>query len=104
MGTVFLNPPYGRTLNQWVTKSRLAVEEGHSDTVVALVPSRTDTGWWHDNVAGKAYAFLLRGRLKFGDGKQSAPFPSALVIWGIKPVQVRRMKMEFPEAAIVRPF
>ncbi len=101
-GKVFLNPPYGRILNRWVEKSRLEAEQGNCETVVALIPARTDTAWWHDHVAGKAYAFLLRGRLRFGDGKQSAPFPSALVVWGIQPIQVRKMKAAFPDAALVR--
>ncbi len=102
-GKVFLNPPYGRILNRWVKKSRLEAEQGNCETIAALIPARTDTAWWHDHVAGKAYAFLLRGRLRFGDGKQSAPFPSALVVWGIKPVQVRKMKAAFSDAAMVRP-
>mgnify|MGYP007039145828 CR=1 FL=1 len=49
---------------------------------MALLPARTDTGWWHEHVAERADVFLLRGCLAFGDGEQSAPFPSALAVWG----------------------
>ena len=49
-------------------------------TVVCLVPSRTDTAWWHDYAMQGEITFL-RGRLKFGDAKNSAPFPSAIVVY-----------------------
>lgn len=81
-GVVFVNPPYGRTLATWIAKARREVEEGRAKTVVALLPARPDTAYWHDHVVGKATVYFLRGRLRFGDGKQSAPFPSALAIWG----------------------
>ena len=48
--------------------------------MVCLVPARTDTAWWHDYAAKGAVRFI-RGRLKFGGHKNSAPFPSALVIF-----------------------
>ena len=50
-------------------------------TVVCLVPARTDTKWFHDFVLGKAEIRFIRGRLKFGNSKNSAPFPSMLVIY-----------------------
>jgi len=81
-GTVFVNPPYGRTLAAWVAKAHSEAESGRAKTVVALLPARPDTNYWHEHVAGCAAVFFLRGRLRFGDGKQSAPFPSALAIWG----------------------
>lgn len=49
--------------------------------VVCLVPARTDTRWWHDYAIKGAVTFI-KGRLKFGDAKANAPFPSALVIFG----------------------
>jgi len=49
-------------------------------TVVCLVPARTDTAWWHD-YAMKGQIRLLRGRLKFGGAANSAPFPSAVVVF-----------------------
>jgi hypothetical protein len=62
------------------------MESGRAELVIALLPARTDTLWWHTSImAGEV--FFLRGRLKFGDGQTSAPFPSALVGWGMKPAQ-----------------
>lgn len=77
---VFCNPPYGRGLKDWVRK---AYEESKKGAlVVMLIPARTDTSYWHEFiVGGGADIRFLRGRLKFGDGANSAPFPSALVMW-----------------------
>lgn len=79
-GLVFVNPPYSRALPKWVAKC--SVEGASGAVVIGLVPSRTDTRWWHNSVAGQASIIMLRGRLRFGDGQGSAPFPSALVVWG----------------------
>lgn len=46
-----------------------------------LIPARTDTRWFHDYIYGKAEIRFIKGRLKFGDGKSRAPFPSMLVIY-----------------------
>jgi phage N-6-adenine-methyltransferase len=81
-GSVFANPPYGRELRRWVRKARLEAEAGRARPAVLLLPARTDTGWWHDDIAGRADVYLLRGRLAFGDGEVPAPFPSALAVWG----------------------
>jgi len=78
----FMNPPYGRNIKFWMQK---AVEEWKlGATVVCLVPSRTDTAWWHDySMQGKIR--FLRGRIKFvhpdGSTKDAAPFPSAIVVF-----------------------
>jgi len=79
-GRVFVNPPYGRQLGAWVAKC--AGEAAAGALVVGLVPARTDTRWWHAHIAGTADVFMLRGRLRFGDGTMPAPFPSAVVVWG----------------------
>jgi transcriptional regulator with XRE-family HTH domain len=97
-GTVFVNPPYGRQLAAWIAKARGEVEQGNARLVVALIPARTDTHYWHDSVAGKADVYLLRGRLKFGNGKQSAPFPSALAVWGADAATLARLDAAFPDA------
>ena len=55
-----------------------AAQEGA--TVVCLVPSRTDTDWWH-RYAMKGEVRLLRGRLRFGDAEANAPFPSAVIVF-----------------------
>lgn len=77
-GKVWMNPPYGRTIGQWMKKAYEASQ--HGALVVCLVPSRTDTAWWHD-YAAKGEVRFIRGRLKFGNAKANAPFPSALVIF-----------------------
>ena len=97
-GVVFVNPPYGREVGKWVAKARGEVEAGCAEVVVALLAARTDTRWWHEEVAGAADVFLLRGRLKFGGGKESAPFPSALVVWGADEGAVERLKQSFAAA------
>ena len=77
--TVFCNPPYGRELAKWVKK---AYEESRKPNtkVVMLIPARTDTRWFHDYCV-KGRIEFLKGRLKFGDGKNSAPFPSMIVVF-----------------------
>lgn len=77
-GAVFMNPPYGRAIKEWMRKAYESALAGI--TVVCLVPSRTDTRWWHD-YAMKGEIRFIKGRLKFGDSKNSAPFPSAIVIF-----------------------
>lgn len=74
--TVFMNPPYGRTIGRWVKKAWEASRQGA--TVVCLVPARTDTGYWHEYCLRGEIRFV-RGRLKFGLAANAAPFPSAVV-------------------------
>lgn len=79
-GRVFCNPPYGREIGAWVKKAYDSVASGDVKIVVCLLPARTDTAWWHDYCM-KGKLRFIRGRLKFGDGKNTAPFPSAVVIF-----------------------
>lgn len=77
-GVCWMNPPYGREIGKWVQK---AYEESlKGSTVVCLLPSRTDTKWWH-GYCMKGEVRFIKGRLKFGNSKNSAPFPSAIVIF-----------------------
>ena len=78
--SVFCNPPYGIELRSWVKK---AWEEAQKPgtKVVLLIPARTDTAWFHDYCL-KGDVKFLRGRLKFGGAKDSAPFPSMVVTFG----------------------
>ena len=76
-GAVWMNPPYGREIGRWMEKANEAAKEGA--TVVCLVPARTDTKWWHECAIQHEVRFI-RGRLKFGDAKNSAPFPSAVIV------------------------
>jgi phage N-6-adenine-methyltransferase len=80
-GAIWLNPPYGRTIKEWVAKADYESKQGA--TVVCLVPARTDTNWWWDSCIHHEVRFI-KGRLKFGGQKNSAPFPSAVVV--MKPV------------------
>jgi len=98
---VFLNPPYSRGLSDWVRKCLLESQRGC--LVVALIPARPDTSYWHDLIAGKGDVFLLRGRLKFGDEDNSAPFPSAVVVWGGCQNTIERIAAALPDAWHVPP-
>jgi site-specific DNA-methyltransferase (adenine-specific) len=80
-GNVWCNPPYGRGIDNWVERGYLAVETGHADVVVMLLPARTDTQWFDIYIYGKAEIRFIKGRLKFGDSKNSAPFPSMVVVF-----------------------
>jgi len=77
-GACWMNPPYGRTIGKWIKKAYDSSLEGA--TVVCLIPSRTDTKWWHDYVM-KGTVEFIRGRLKFGGCQNVAPFPNALVVF-----------------------
>ena len=82
--TVFMNPPYGRQIGAWIKK---AYDEAHGDaTVVCLIPARTDTKAWHKYIfPTTAEVRFLPGRVRFGDGRNAAPFPSAIVIFRALP-------------------
>ena len=75
----WMNPPYGRSIGRWCAKA--ADEATRGALVVGLLPARTDTTWWHDYVAPSAHIVYLRGRVRFGQAKAGAPFPSAVAIW-----------------------
>jgi len=80
--TVFVNPPYGRGIKAWIKKGYEEVESGDPGTrVVMLIPARTDTKYWHDYVMKASEIYFVKGRLKFGDSDNSAPFPSAVVVF-----------------------
>lgn len=75
---VWLNPPYGRVIGKWMEKANFEARTS-GGIVVCLVPARTDTNWWHSYCIQHEVRFV-KGRLKFGWGKGSAPFPSAVVV------------------------
>jgi phage N-6-adenine-methyltransferase len=79
-GRVWMNPPYGRTIGQWLRKAFQSVQSGEAELVVCFLPSRTDTAWWHDYCARGEVRFL-RGRRTFSGAKNSAPFPSCVVVF-----------------------
>ena len=76
-GLCWMNPPYGRKIGDWINKAKES-----NTTVVCLIPSRTDTKWWHDNFPYCTLVVFIKGRLKFEGAKQNAPFPSAFMVFG----------------------
>ena len=78
----FVNPPYGRHIAAWITKAHAEANKGK--TVVLLIPSRTDTRWWHDHIMTAHEIRYIKGRLKFQGATNPAPFPSCVVIWNQK--------------------
>ena len=75
-GTCWMNPPYGREIGKWVKKASES-----KGTIVCLLPARTDTRWFHDYIYNKSEIRFIKGRLKFGDSINSAPFPSMICIF-----------------------
>lgn len=79
-GRVYMNPPYGRPIQDWVQKLCAEYAMGNVKQAIALVPARTDTDWFRQ-FRDCAICFI-DGRLKFSGSKNSAPFPSAVVYLG----------------------
>lgn len=78
--TVFCNPPYGKAIKDWIRKAwKEHTKPG--TTVVMLLPARTDTEWFHRYIYNRAEIRFIKGRLRFGTAKNSAPFPSMIVIY-----------------------
>jgi phage N-6-adenine-methyltransferase len=75
-GICWMNPPYGREISSWIKKASES-----KALVVCLLPARTDTSWFHTYIYNKAEIRFIKGRLKFGDSKNSAPFPSMIVVF-----------------------
>ena len=77
---VFMNPPYGKDLGKWMKK---AYEEARDNgaLVVAFVPARVDTNWWHNYAAKATEVRFPKGRVKFAGATASAPFPVAVVVF-----------------------
>ena len=76
----WMNPPYGRTIGEWIRKASEEARQGNR--TVALLPARTDTKWFHGYIYGRHPVHFLCGRVKFGGSKNSAPFPSMVVLFG----------------------
>jgi site-specific DNA-methyltransferase (adenine-specific) len=76
---VYMNPPYGRQLPRWIEKAWN--EAGVADIIVALIPARVDTDYWHRFIFGHAEIRFLRGRLRFKGARNVCPFPVAVVVW-----------------------
>jgi phage N-6-adenine-methyltransferase len=78
-GMVYMNPPYGREILAWVRKAHEEAISGRA-VVVALLPARTDTGWFHDYCLPHEIRFI-RKRVRFVGGVSYAPFPSIIVVF-----------------------
>ena len=74
----FVNPPYGNIIGKWLERGKEMQARGK--TSVFLIPSRTDTRWWHNYVMQSDEIRFIKGRLKFDEHKNCAPFPSAIVV------------------------
>ena len=87
-GNIFINPPYS-AIASFLEKGLEEMDKGHTNLLVYLVPARTDTRWFHNyiydeytwNYKNICEVRFLKGRLKFGNSKNSAPFPSMLCIF-----------------------
>src|SRR5262249_14326788 len=101
-GVTFVNPPYNRSLSRWTAKAKAEVAQGNAEVVIALLPARPDTSYWHRDVAGSASVFFLQGRLKFGNADQVAPFPSCLVVWDGSDEVITAIQAALPEAWLSR--
>lgn len=77
---VFMNPPYGREIGKWMEKAYRECRDNDA-FVVCLVPARVDTNWWHTWADKATDIRFPKGRLKFGDAENSAPFPVAIIVF-----------------------
>jgi phage N-6-adenine-methyltransferase len=77
----WMNPPYGREIGKWVEKASFETRFGGAYVVVALLPARTDTAWFHEHIYRQPHTHVefLRGRVRFGNATAGAPFPSMVV-------------------------
>jgi len=76
----FVNPPYGRGIDKWIEKGYKESQKPNT-RVIMLIPARTDTKYWHEYVMKASQIHFVKGRLKFGDAENCAPFPSAVVVF-----------------------
>lgn len=95
--SVFMNPPYGREQPAWIRKAYMEGWKPNT-TVVCLIPARTDTKVWHDYVMFATEVRFIRGRVKFGDGANSAPFPFAIVVFSQAFEPTRFTTMHLPQS------
>jgi transcriptional regulator with XRE-family HTH domain len=81
---VFMNPPFSFML-KWLRRADQQWTAGNAKTIVALVPARTDSNWFHDHLRSQAAVYMMRGRLRFLTEKRvgnQAPFSLMVVVWG----------------------
>lgn len=83
MGTVWVNPPYS-AVSDWVDKAVTELEAGNAETIVFLCKGDSSTEWWQTAAEAASCVLAIDRRLKFGDGENSAPFPSHIFVFGDK--------------------
>lgn len=88
-GRVFMNPPYGRVIIDWVRRLHAEFTEGRTTEAIALVPARTDAAWFR--YMSYHLRCFVRGRLRFGGQDNSAPFPSVVVYLGANEARFREV-------------
>jgi len=80
-GRVWMNPPYSQ-VGAWMAKAAAEVAVGNAELVVCLVPARVDARWYRSAVTVASVVRVLPQRVKFGGLSDSAPFPSAVIVFG----------------------
>lgn len=79
-GTCWMNPPYGKEIGKWIERAYYQSQQWGS-VIVCLIPSRTDTRYWHDYVMKSKEIRFIKSRVKFVGATENAPFPSAIVVF-----------------------
>jgi phage N-6-adenine-methyltransferase len=75
----WMNPPYGRVMQKWIRKAYSEWKNGC--TVVAIIPARTNTSWWHDCIQDIAMVRFIRGEVAFKGFDRGLWMPMCIVIW-----------------------
>lgn len=99
-GRVYMNPPYGREIREWVEKLHEEYQAHNTKEAIALLPARTDTKWFR--ILRKYPRCFIHGRLKFGNAKNSAPFPSVVVYLGVQQEKFRQVFSELGDVYVFR--
>jgi len=86
-GRVFMNPPYGRAIYSWIQKAFESVINNDCELVVCLIPSRTDTRWFHDFCMKSKDIRFIKGRIRFRNNRP-APYPSCIVVFSNKTIGI----------------
>ncbi|QBM75885.1 helix-turn-helix domain-containing protein [Sphingomonas sp. AAP5] len=94
----FVNPPYSELL-KWLRRAHDQWRVGTVETVVCLIPVRTDSAWFHDVLSADADIYLLQARVRVLDprGKgQHTPFSLMLLTLGATAEQKERYESITP--------
>ena len=97
---VYVNPPYGRVISKWTSKFKTEFYNGNFENGIMLLPGRIGAKWFQDITRTSSCWCALDGRLKFGGAKNSAPFPSVLVLYTISPDFLKKFICEFDEKGL----